>query len=175
VKPIPEEIINQVPGKVIPDRESCEFAADKALMVLFLMGGELDPVPPFPPILSGKVEVSPLPAPWEYEPPLKPSGEIDIQELLDYINGAPATEYRGPQPGLLQHIIENANEYNIALSVNDRPTAERIAGMGPQDSAMAWSTLNSLAQSVTEGSVYSTLQLSGPTKAAYYRAVGLGS
>ena len=178
MNPIPSEVISSIQTQVEANRDSCEEVADKALYPLFLMGAELDPVPEFPLIVSNGVVVYPTPAPWKYAPPMRQVGgnqKINTQELLNYLNGAPATEHRGPQPGLLNHVKENCEEYNKALANNDRPTAERIAAQSVSDSAAVWNNCSALAMSVETGSVYKNLSLSEQTINAYEALSTTGS
>jgi hypothetical protein len=164
MNPIPEEVINQVPDEVEPDKESCEDAANQALLLLFMIGGQAAESLIWPPILSNNVEVWPLPAPWT-------SDQENKRQLLENLNGDPEEN----QTGLLLHVKINAHAYNRALAEGANPEAERIIGMSPADSNSLWNDLNALAQSVEVESVYKTIVLSDECKIAYYKACGLVS
>jgi hypothetical protein len=163
VKAIPEEIINQVPDKVTPDRESCEYAADKGLLLLFMLGSQAASPLTFPPIISSNGhELWPLPPPWA-------SDEEKKRQLIENLNGDPETN----QTGLLSHVKTNARAYNAALESGAIPEAERIVAMTPGDSSSLWSDLNAFAASITDEDIFQTLQLSGGTKVGYRIACGI--
>jgi hypothetical protein len=154
MKKIPNELIEAIPDGVEATTESCTVAADTTLLVLFLMATELDERPEFPLIISNAVEVWPLPSPWT-------SDEENVLRLLTTLNG------RGEDPGLIEHVKRNAQEYNSALDTNDIPVAERIATQGAPDSAAVWNATNSLACQSTKEGIFRTLLLSDATKHAF--------
>jgi hypothetical protein len=160
--PLPEEIIEAIPTVVQVSRESCQEAADAALLALFSLGVRLDPVPDFPLILSNGHEVWPMPAPWNYAVPYNDTGWIKIGELLDNLNGV------GDDIGLLKHIKLNAQKYNEALESGAESEARAIAEQSPADSASIWNNTNALAMSLTK-QIYHPLSLSAATRAAYER------
>jgi hypothetical protein len=164
MKPIPEEIIDQVPEKVTPDKESCEIAASQGLLLLFMIGSQATSPLIFPPILSNHHEVWPLPAPWT-------SDEENRRQLLENLNGDPEEN----QTGLLSHVKINARAFNEALESGAMPEAERIIDTTPGDSSSLWSDLNALAHSVEDEPDYKTIVLSDECKVAYYLACGLVS
>jgi hypothetical protein len=163
VKPIAQELIDEMPSSVEASKPSCEAAADATLHVLFLMAAELDPKLDFPPIISNGIELWPLPPPYEMGERRTP-----IPLLID-LNGT------GEEGGYLAHCRRNAEEYNEALAESKPDVAKEIAKMGPIDATHLWNFLNSLAFSVEDEDVYRPLELSDETKQSYYRAVGLGS
>ena len=155
MKPIPEEAIAAMPTSVEATRESCQEAADATLLVLFLMGEQLDPpADSWPLVVLNGVEVYPLPAPWT-------SQERSKIKLLGDLNGT------GDEGGYLEHCHRNAIEFNAALETRDLPLAQRIAAKGPVDSAHVWNNLNALAMSVEKGNVYRPLELSAETQEAF--------
>jgi hypothetical protein len=163
MKPIPNELIVKMPRAVEATRESCQEAADAVLHVLFLMGQQLEPpADNWALFVSNGVEVYPLPAPWTSEERRK------IRLLVD-LNG------NSDEGGYLEVCHRNALEFNEALESRDLPLAQKIAAYGPDDSAHVWNSLNALALTVTDESVYRPLELSDETKQSYYLAVGLGS
>jgi hypothetical protein len=160
VKPIPQELIDEMPSSVEASKPSCQDAADATLHVLFLMAAELDPKLDFPPIVSSGVELWPLPPPYE-------TGERRTIPLMVDLNGT------GEEGGYLAHCKMNALEYNEALAESKPDVAKKIASMGPTDATHVWNFLNSLACSVEDEDVYRPLELSDECKQAYYQAVGL--
>jgi hypothetical protein len=163
MKSIPNELIVQMPESVEASKESCQAAADATLIVLFLMGAELNPKMIWPPIVSNGRELWKMPAP--YDPPA-----IETVPLLVDLNGGGDEE-----GGYLSHCRRNAEEYNRALEEAKPYVATEIAKMGPTDAAHVWNYLNALACSVEDEEVYRPLELSEECKQAYYQAVGLGS
>src|SRR4030095_6022987 len=135
MKPIPEEIINEMPTSVEASKPSCQAAADDTLLVLFLMAAELDPKLDFSPIISNGIDLWPLPPPYE-------TGERRPTALLVDLNGT------GARGGYLEHCRRNAEEYNTALAEEKPDVAKEIAKMGPTDAGHVWNYLNSLACSV---------------------------
>src|SRR5262245_7207937 len=161
MKKIPEEFIEAMPDRVEATRESCEAAVDPALLVLFLMAGQLEPRLEMPPIVANGHELWPLPAPWGL------AERNQIRLLLD-LNGA------GDNYGYLEHVRRNALEYNEALEDMKPDIAAQIARMTPGDASHVWEYLNALAASVADD-IYQTLPLSPECKQAFYIAKGLGS
>jgi hypothetical protein len=160
--PLPEMIIEAIPTVVQVSRESCQKAADAALLALFSLGVRLDPVPDFPLIFSNGHEVWPMPAPWNYAVPYDDTGRIKTGELLDDLNSA------GDETGLLEHIKLNAEKYNEALESGAESEARTIAEQSPADSAAVWNSTNALAMSLAK-EIYHPLNLSAATRAAYER------
>src|SRR5262249_47014455 len=158
MKPIPQEYIDAIPTSVEATRESCQEAADLVLHVLFLMGADAEPKLAWPPILSGDVELWPMPAPHE-------PGERRTVPLLVELNG-------GGEGGYLVACRRNAEEFNKALDESKPEVAKEIASLGPQDSAHLWNSLNSLACSVEDEAIYRPLELSDECERAYHQAVG---
>jgi hypothetical protein len=159
---LPEEIIEAIPTVVQVSRESCQEAADAALLALFSLGLRLDPVPDFPLIFSNGHEVWPMPAPWNYAVPYDDTGRIKTGELLDDLNAV------GDDIGLLEHIKLNAEKYNEALESGAESEAREIAKQSPADSAALWNSTNALAMSLAK-EIYHPLSLSAATRAAYER------
>lgn len=153
MKPIPEQFINAMPTFVEANKPACQAAADATLLVMFLLGGQLQGQE-WPPIISNGTESWPLPAPWT-------SSESRMLNLLGNLNGSVS------ETGLLAHTKKNAIAFNEAVEGNAIPEAERIAKQMPNDSAELWSYLNSLAFRVEEEGIYKTIQLSAETHGAY--------
>lgn len=163
MKAIPQEAIEQVPDQVTPDRESCEHAVDRALLVLFMIGAQSTVQLTFPPIVSGGGnEVWKLPMPWT-------SGEESSRQLIENLNGDPDKN----QTGLLTHVKTNAEAFNAALASGAIPEAERIIAITPGDSTQVWNDCNSLACNIEDEDVYRPLELEDETKRAYYLAAGI--
>lgn len=160
MKPIAEELIDAMPSAVETTKESCQEAADAVLRVLFEMGMQLEPKLSWPPIISNGYELWPMPAPYAF-------GERQTVPLLVDLNGM------GDEGGYLEHCVRNAVEFNEALAEAKPDVAKEIARMGPTDAGHVWNSLNALACSVEDESVYRPIELSAETKQSYYQAVGL--
>lgn len=159
MEPIAQQYIDAMQEDVEATREDCEAVANSTLLVLFLMGAELDPKMTWPPIVSNGVALWPLPSPYD-------SGTRRTVPLLVDLNGT------GEEGGYLSHCKKNAEEYNVALAESKPDVARAIAKMGPTDSAFVWNNCNALALSVADEAGYGPLQLSEETKAAFYLASG---
>lgn len=156
---IPEEYIDRMPSVVDATKESCQAAADATLVVMFLIGAQVEGQS-WPPIISNGVENWPLPAPWA-------SDEERMVYLLGNLNGTTN------ETGLLAHTKRNAVAFNDAIAVEAIPEAEVIAKQMPNDSGELWSYLNALAARVEDENVYRTIVLSAETHGAYNVACGV--